>query len=85
MAQTHQGPFKTSTRKTTQTQIRFLSPTIAVVQAHWTMSGLLNPDGSLREPWEGIITRVVQKVANEWVVVAAQNTDVAATAKPAGL
>jgi hypothetical protein len=48
--------------------------------------GLYNADGTLRDPWEGIITRVVQKMGTEWTVVAAHNVDVAGgTAKPFGL
>jgi hypothetical protein len=50
------------------------------------MSGLYNADGTLRDPWEGIITRVVQKMGAEWIVVAAHNVDVAGSSvKPFGL
>jgi uncharacterized protein (TIGR02246 family) len=86
MVQTHQGPFRTSKRNTTDVSIKFLTPEIAVVQARWQMSGLYNADGTLRDPWEGIITRVVQKIGTEWTVVAAHNVDVAGgSAKPFGL
>jgi hypothetical protein len=51
------------------------------------MSGLNNADGTVRELWEGIITRVVKKAGNDWVVVAAHNVDVAknSNAPPFGL
>ena len=86
MVQTHRGPFRTSKRETTEVSVKFLTPEIAVVQACWKMSGLYNADGTLRDPWEGIITRVVQKMGAEWTVVAAHNVDVAGgSAKPFGL
>jgi uncharacterized protein (TIGR02246 family) len=86
MVQTHRGPFRTSKRKTTEIAVKFLSPIIAVVLARWEMSGLHNADGTPRDPWEGIITRVVQKIGTEWTVVAAHNVDVAGGAtKPSGL
>jgi uncharacterized protein (TIGR02246 family) len=66
MVQTHQGPFRTSKRKTTEITLKFLTPVIAVVQARWEMSGLYNVNGTVRDPWEGIITRVVQKIGAEW-------------------
>jgi uncharacterized protein (TIGR02246 family) len=86
MVQTHRGPFRTSNRHTTNVSVKFLTSDIAVVQARWLMSGLYNADGTLRDPWEGIITRVVQKIGAEWTVVAAHNVDVAGgAAKPFGL
>ena len=89
MAQTHRGIFKDSKRQTLETSVRFLSPHIAIVHARWEMSGLRNPDGSARDPWQGIITRVVMKRSGNWSVVAAHNIDLAVTAgsgsSPAGL
>jgi uncharacterized protein (TIGR02246 family) len=89
MAQTHRGVFKDSKRQTLETSVRFLSPDIAIVHARWEMSGLRNRDGSAREPWQGIITRVVLKRNGNWLVVAAHNIDLAATvgggSSPVGL
>jgi ketosteroid isomerase-like protein len=53
------------------------TPQIAVVHARWEMSGLRKSDGTLRTPWQGIITRVVKKFGDDWVIVAAHNVDVA--------
>ena len=75
MRETHQGAFKTSKRTTLDTSVKFLTPEIAIVHARWEMSGLGNADGTLRQPWHGIITRVVRKMDDNWVVVAAHNVD----------
>ena len=75
MLETHQGAFKNSKRTTLDTSVKFLTPEIAVVHARWEMSGLDNADGTLRQPWRGIITRVVRKMDDNWVVVAAHNVD----------
>ncbi len=89
MAQTHQGVFKDSKRQTLETSVRFLSPDIAIIHARWEMSGLRNSDGSARDPWQGIITRVVMKRSGNWSVVAAHNIDLAPKvgggSSPAGL
>jgi uncharacterized protein (TIGR02246 family) len=75
MHKTHQGAFKTSKRTTLDTSVKFLTPEIAIVHARWEMSGLGNADGTLRQPWRGIITRVVRKMDDTWIVVAAHNVD----------
>jgi uncharacterized protein (TIGR02246 family) len=77
MAQTHRGIFKDSKRTTLEASVKFLTPQIAVVHARWEMSGLRKSDGTLRTPWQGIITRVVKKFGDDWVIVAAHNVDVA--------
>lgn len=66
--------FKDSKLSITDVQVRFLTPSIAVVHARWTMSGARTPPG-IPEPREGIQTLVVTKVAGGWLIAAFQNTN----------
>jgi len=75
MVRTHQMQFKDSTRSTLETHVKFLTPEIALVNARWRISGDRNADGTPRQPREGIMTRVVVKKADRWVVVAAHNSN----------
>ena len=76
MVATHQGiVFKDSTRTTVETDVKFLTPDIAVVHARWKISGDKNLDGTTREPRNGVMTRVVAKRDGRWVIVAAHNTN----------
>ena len=75
MARTHQTSFKDSTRNTLETHVKFLTPEIALTTARWRISGDRNADGTPRPPREGIMTRVVAKQGDRWVIVAAHNTN----------
>jgi uncharacterized protein (TIGR02246 family) len=82
MRQTHQGIFRNTARTTLDTSVKFLTPEIAIVHARWEMRGLHNADGTMRPPWQGIITRVVRKMDDNWLVVAAHNVDAANSSIP---
>jgi Domain of unknown function (DUF4440) len=73
---------KESVWRTEQVQVRFLSPSIAVVHVYFSTSGERNPDGSPRPPRRGIFTRVEQKRGGRWLIIASQATSIvpAATA-----
>jgi uncharacterized protein (TIGR02246 family) len=72
----HSGKVKSSTWHTEQVQVRFLTPAIAVVHVYFSASGERNPDGSLRPPRRGIFTRVEEKRAGRWLIVASQATNI---------
>lgn len=72
----HSGKVKNSTWRTEQVQVRFLTPTIAVVHVYFSSSGERNPDGSLRPPRRGIFTRVEEKRGGRWLIVASQATNI---------
>jgi uncharacterized protein (TIGR02246 family) len=78
----HSGKVKESVWRTEQVQVRFLSPSIAVVHVYFSTSGEHNPDGSLRSPRRGIFTRVEEKRRGKWLIIASQATSIvpAATA-----
>jgi uncharacterized protein (TIGR02246 family) len=65
--------FRASELTVTSTDVRFLTPTIAVAHVHWTMTGYKMPPG-LPEPREGIEIQVLEKKAGHWMIQSFQNT-----------
>jgi uncharacterized protein (TIGR02246 family) len=57
----------------TGTEVRFLSPTIAVAHVSWTMTGAKAPPG-MPEPRQGIEIQVLQKKSGHWLIENFQNT-----------
>ncbi len=64
------------TRKTTEVKVRFVQADVAIVHARFTIVGARDPDGKLRQPLEGIGTRIVRKQSGRWETVATQYTNV---------
>jgi uncharacterized protein (TIGR02246 family) len=58
----------------TETEVRFLSPTIAIAHVGWTMTGAKTPPG-MPEPRQGIETQVLQKKSGHWLIESFQNTN----------
>jgi len=73
----HQVMFKDSIWKTTDTQVRFLSPELAIVHVNWTITGDRNADGTSRpNSRDGIFTQVMVKHDGQWLITASQNTNI---------
>jgi uncharacterized protein (TIGR02246 family) len=66
--------FRDSTLTITDVQVRFLTPSIAVAHARWTMRGATPPPG-VPEPKEGLQTLILQKRAGAWLIGVFQNTN----------
>jgi uncharacterized protein (TIGR02246 family) len=75
-ARTHAMQFKESVRTVTGTDIKFLTPDIAVAHVKWGMTGDKDPDGTPRQPRHGVMMQVLMKRDGKWAVVAAQNTNI---------
>jgi uncharacterized protein (TIGR02246 family) len=73
---THAMQFKESVRTVTGTDIKFLTPDIAVAHVKWGMRGDQDSDGTPRQPRHGVMMQVLMKRDGKWTVVAAQNTNV---------
>jgi uncharacterized protein (TIGR02246 family) len=54
--------------------VAFLGPELALIHWRWTISGVLNTDGTLMAPYSGIFTWVAVNRQGAWRVRAAQNT-----------
>ena len=78
MEQTQKAQFAASTRRTIETNVRFVTPEIGIVHARASISGDKNQDGSTRQPREVQMTRIVIKRDGRWLVAAAHNTNVVA-------
>jgi len=73
---THAMQFKESVRTVTGTEIKFLTADIAVAHVKWGMRGDKDPDGTSRQPRNGVMMQVLMKRDGKWAVVAAQNTNI---------
>jgi len=69
------GRFRASSNTPLETVVRFVRPDEAVVHWSWTIEGDANPDGSPRPKRFGIMTMVVKKQNEQWLVAVAQNTN----------
>jgi uncharacterized protein (TIGR02246 family) len=65
---------KDSSWKTTEVDVRFISPDVAVVHVYWVLTGERNQDGVLKQPELGIFTRTDVKRDGRWMISASQAT-----------
>ncbi len=53
-----------------------ITPDIAVAHVKWGVRGDEDPDGTPRQPRNGVMMQAVMKRDGKWTVVAAQNTNI---------
>ena len=70
------GQFRSSTRRSPESQVRFLTPDIATLHTRFWIKGEVMHDALSQEDRESVGTRVVRKLGGRWQIVATQNTDV---------
>jgi uncharacterized protein (TIGR02246 family) len=78
----HAMQFKESVWTTTDVQVKFLKPDVALVHVSWGLRGDKDPDGTPRQPRRGIFTRVLTKQGGKWLIQASHNTDIRQTPPP---
>ena len=71
----HDTRFKDSVHSIARTQVRFLTPDLAVAHVRWGLRGDTDPDGTPREPRTGFFTLVLRRSAGGWLILATQNTN----------
>ena len=78
MARLHgpSGPFRSSTRRSPEMHVSFLSPDIAILHTRFWIKGEVMHDTLSQEDRESVGTRVLRKIDGRWRIVATQNTDV---------
>jgi uncharacterized protein (TIGR02246 family) len=84
-AQTHRTIFRNSVLQIVEVTVRFLTPTIALAHARTELKGA----ESLREPVapevrRTLLTCVLMKDADRWLITAAHNTDIVPVVWPKG-
>lgn len=70
---------------TKEVTVQFLKQDVALVHVAWSLKGDKDPDGTPREPREGVFTWVVVKESADWLIRAAQNTNRGNLPAPAGV
>ncbi len=73
-AKSHEGMFRESVLTMKNSAVKFIRPDVAVAHAEWSLKDVKNPDGTLRQPQQGIFTWAVEKRKGKWLIIAAQNT-----------
>jgi uncharacterized protein (TIGR02246 family) len=75
-AERHATQFKNSIHRTQGMAIRPLTSDICLAHVNWSNSGDTDPDGTPRQPREGIFTWIVRRYDAGWLIDAAQNTNI---------
>ena len=70
------GPYRSSTRRTPEMQVRFLAPDIAMMHSRFWIEGEVLHDALSQASRESVGLRVVRKIEGRWRIIATQNTDV---------
>ena len=78
----HATQFKESVWETTDVQVKFLKPDIALIHVSWGIKGDKDLDGTPRQPRRGIFTRVVTKEGGKWLIKASHNTNISGAPAP---
>jgi uncharacterized protein (TIGR02246 family) len=78
MARLHgaNGPYRSSTRRTPEMQVRFLAADVAMLHSRFWISGEVLHDELSNPDRECVGIRVMRKIEGRWRVAATQNTDV---------
>jgi uncharacterized protein (TIGR02246 family) len=72
------GPYRSSTRKTPEMHVRFLTPDVAILHSRFWIEGEVLHDALSTPSRESVGMRVLHKIGGRWRIVATQNTDVRA-------
>lgn len=69
------GRFRGSTITPIETHLRPVRPDLIFVRWTWRIAGDRNYDGSARPPRSGLMSMLVEKRDDRWLVIASQNTN----------
>ncbi len=75
-AKSHEMMFKESVLTQKITEVKLIKPDIAVAHGEWSIKGVKDPDGTPRQPQQGIFTWVLEKRKGNWLIIASQNTNI---------
>lgn len=66
--------FKGSVFDVADVKIREVKPGLAIVQTHWTVSGIQKTGAETKEVLKGVFTHAFVKNGDEWQITSSQNT-----------
>ncbi len=70
------GRFKNSHQTMSAVKIRFLTSDLAMVDAHWEMTGDVSPaTGQVVPLRKGLLSFVMKRVGTDWLILIMHNTD----------
>ena len=72
----HAMQFRESVWTTKNTTVKFIKKDVAVAHVEWAIIGDKDPDGTPRQPRQGIFTWVLERRKGAWLIIAAQNTNI---------
>ena len=72
----HATRMKNSYLTDLKTTVRFLQPDIAIAHMRWELTGDTGLEGKPLPTRKGILTFVLTKTGNQWLITAGQNTDI---------
>ncbi|HWO20590.1 MAG TPA: SgcJ/EcaC family oxidoreductase [Kofleriaceae bacterium] len=72
--QIHETAFRNSTITATQVQTRFVAPNVAIVRWAWQVTSVLTRDGQPAPDLQGILTHVVHRQGDRFMLLSTQNT-----------
>lgn len=70
--------FSKSHQNASAISIRFIRPDVAAVDVGWTMTGVLEKDGSSRDDRNGLLNFVMVKDTDQWEIAVMHNLDISA-------
>ena len=75
--ESHKAQFKNSILVTHSVEAQLLSPEFGLVHVNWGISGDLDPDGTARQPRDGIVSwLLVKQTDGSWLIRNAHNTNI---------
>lgn len=74
----HQNVFSKSMLTTGETTVLFPCPDVAVARSHWSLTGLMDPEGVPQPANNGVLTHVLKLQNGRWMIIVSQNTPVVA-------
>jgi uncharacterized protein (TIGR02246 family) len=72
--QIHETVFRNSTMAATRVETRFVAPDVAIVRWAWQVTSVLTRDGLPAPDLQGILTHIVRRQADRFLLLSTQNT-----------
>jgi uncharacterized protein (TIGR02246 family) len=71
----HEMQYNESVWTTKNIKVKFIRADVAMAHVEWIIKGDKDPDGTPRQPRQGISTWVVAKQKEQWLIIATHNTN----------
>ena len=72
----HATRMKSSHLTALETDVRSLRPDVAIVHVRWELTDQIGPDGTPLPTRRGILSHVVARMGDRWLIASSQNTDI---------